>query len=76
MQSNQSAIIDMPLKLLAWQDSGGPVWLAYNGPDWLVQQHNINDRPAVVAKMRKALAGFAVAATGSGTAADSANRNQ
>jgi len=64
MQSNQTAGIDLPLKLLAWQDAEGQVWIAYNDPQWIAQRHGIKDRAAVVAKIRKAMAGFAAAATG------------
>jgi len=63
MQSNQTAAIDLPLKLLAWQDADGQVWIAYNDPGYLVQRHNITDRDPVVAKMRKALGNFTAAAT-------------
>jgi len=64
MQSNQTAAIDLPLKLLAWEDESGQVWIAYNDPGYLVQRHNISDRDAVVAKMRKALGNFTAMATG------------
>jgi len=64
MQSEQTAGIDLPLKLLAWQDATGQVWVSYNDPGYLVQRHNISDRDAIVAKMRKALAHFAAVATG------------
>ena len=64
MQSNQTAAIDLPLKLLAWEDENGQVWIAYNDPGYLVQRHNISDRDAVVAKMRKALGNFTAMATG------------
>jgi uncharacterized protein (DUF302 family) len=63
MQSNQTAGIDLPLKLLAWQDANGQVWIAYNDPGYLVQRHNISDRDEVVAKMRKALGNFTAMAT-------------
>ncbi len=63
MQSNQIAAIDLPLKLLAWKDAKGQVWIAYNDPGYLVKRHAITDRDKVVAKMRKALANFAAAAT-------------
>jgi len=63
MQSNQTAAIDLPLKLLAWKDAEGQVWIAYNDPGYLVKRHAITDRDKVVAKMRKALANFAAAAT-------------
>ena len=64
MQSNQTAAIDLPLKLLAWEDESGQVWIAYNDPGYLVKRHNISDRDAVVAKMRKALGNFTAMATG------------
>ena len=63
MQSSQTAAIDLPLKLLAWQDADGQVWIAYNDPGYLVKRHNITDRDAVVEKMRKALGNFTAAAT-------------
>ena len=34
MQANQSIGIDLPLKMLAWQDAGGKVWLTYIDPHW------------------------------------------
>ena len=64
MQSNQTAGIDLPLKLLVWQDAEGQVWIAYNDPAYLVQRHNISDRDPVVEKMRNALSNFAAIATG------------
>jgi len=64
MQSNRTAAIDLPLKLLAWKDADGQVWIAYNDPAYLVQRHNISDRDAVVAKMRKVLGNFTATATG------------
>lgn len=64
MQSNQTAGIDLPLKLLAWQDEDGQVWIAYTDPAYLVQRHAITDRDPVVANMRKALNAFATTATG------------
>ncbi|MGD8672207.1 MAG: DUF302 domain-containing protein [Thiogranum sp.] len=58
MQSNQTAGIDLPLKLLAWQDAGGQVWIAYNDPGYIAERHNITDRDPVIAKMRKAMSNF------------------
>jgi len=39
MQAHQSVGIDLPLKALAFEDSAGKVWLAYNDPVWLVTRH-------------------------------------
>lgn len=64
MQSTQTAAIDLPLKLLAWEDDGGQVWIAYNNPDYLVKRHAITDRDPVVEKMRKAMSQFTAVTIG------------
>jgi uncharacterized protein (DUF302 family) len=33
--------IDLPLKVLIWQDNDGMVWLSYNSPDYLKERHAI-----------------------------------
>ncbi|MFZ0469953.1 MAG: DUF302 domain-containing protein [Thiogranum sp.] len=58
MQSQQTAGIDLPLKLLAWQDADGQVWIAYNDPGYIAERHDIKDRDPVIAKMRKAMGNF------------------
>jgi uncharacterized protein (DUF302 family) len=35
--------IDLPLKVLVWEDAGGKVWVSYNSPKYLKQRHNIPD---------------------------------
>jgi uncharacterized protein (DUF302 family) len=35
-----SAAIDLPLKVLAWEDERGRVWLSYNAPEYLQQRHD------------------------------------
>jgi len=64
MQSKQTVAIDLPLKLLAWEDADGQVWIAYNDPAYLVKRHAISDRDPVVEKMRKAMSKFTAAAIG------------
>ena len=44
MQSNQTMGIDLPLKVLSWQDAGGKVWLTYNDPSWLARRHRLGSR--------------------------------
>lgn len=39
MQAAQSIGIDLPLKVLVWQDAEGRTWLSYNDPAWLAQRH-------------------------------------
>lgn len=64
MQSSPTAGIDLPLKMLAWQDADGQVWIAYNDPAWIAQRHGISDRDPVVAKMTGALKGISAKVAG------------
>lgn len=63
MQCSQSIAIDLPQKALIWKDEKGQVWLSYNDPDYLAERHAIDACGEVLAKVRKALANFAKAAT-------------
>jgi uncharacterized protein (DUF302 family) len=51
MQSNQQAGFDLPLKVVAWEDAAGIVWVGYNAPSALAAQYAINDRAETVQKM-------------------------
>ena len=62
MQSNQTIGIDLPLKVLVWEDEKGVVSLGYNDPAWLKARHGINDRDKVFQKMTGALNAFSGAA--------------
>jgi len=52
----QSAGIDLPLKVLSWQDAAGQVWLAYNDPRYLAGRHHAGECSPVVQNLNKALA--------------------
>jgi uncharacterized protein (DUF302 family) len=41
MLAAPSAAIDLPLKILVWEDVQGKVWITYNTPAYLQQRHNI-----------------------------------
>jgi uncharacterized protein (DUF302 family) len=41
MQASPSAAIDLPLKILIWEDSQGKTWISYNSPAYLQQRHNL-----------------------------------
>jgi len=41
MQSRQTIGIDLPLKVLVWQDEVGKVWVSYNDPSWLAKRHGL-----------------------------------
>ena len=63
MQARQSIGIDLPLKMLGWQDAAGKVWLAYNDPAWLARRHGLEGKAeAAIAGLAKALAMLAAGA--------------
>src|SRR3984885_6102433 len=41
MVAAPSAAIDLPLKILVWEDAQGKVWASYNSPAYLQQRHGI-----------------------------------
>lgn len=43
MLAAPSIAIDLPLKVLVWEDSSGKVWVSYNSPDYLQERHDIPD---------------------------------
>lgn len=62
MNSNQAIGLDLPIKVLVWQDDKGIVTIAYNDPSWMVSRYGIDDRDEVVKKMTGALGKFTDAA--------------
>ena len=48
MQSNQAAGIDLPLKILIWEDESGKAKLSYNDPVWLAERHALGAETAPV----------------------------
>lgn len=47
MLAAPTVAIDLPLKVLVWEDEQGKVWAAYNSPEYLQRRHGI---PADLAK--------------------------
>jgi uncharacterized protein (DUF302 family) len=41
MQVAPSVAIDLPLKILIWEDEAGKVWASYNSPEYLQARHGI-----------------------------------
>jgi uncharacterized protein (DUF302 family) len=39
MQTAQTIGIDLPLKVLVWEDEASQTWLSYSDPEWLVARH-------------------------------------
>jgi uncharacterized protein (DUF302 family) len=41
MVAAPSVALDLPLKILVWQDGEGQVWVSYNSPQYLQQRHGV-----------------------------------
>ena|ERR1700744_1796677 len=41
MLAAPSIALDLPLKILVWEDSRGKVWLSYNSPEYLRDRHGL-----------------------------------
>jgi len=55
MQAAQTIGIDLPLKVLAWEDASGQRWLSYNDPLWLTERHAIQAEGAATANAMRTL---------------------
>ena len=41
MLAKPSIAIDLPLKILVWEDRQGKVWVSYNSSDYLKERHDL-----------------------------------
>jgi uncharacterized protein (DUF302 family) len=65
MQSIQTIGIDLPLKVLVWQDAAGDTWLSYNDPQWTAKRHGLGQQhEATVSAMSAALGALATIVDG------------
>ena len=65
MQSIQTTGIDLPLKMLVWQDEAGGTWLSYNDPHWIATRHGLGqETKATIDAMSAALGALAKIAAG------------
>jgi uncharacterized protein (DUF302 family) len=56
MLSRRSVALDLPLRVVVWQEADGTVWAGYNDVTDLARRHGIADRDQVVESMRTSLA--------------------
>lgn len=42
MLAAPSIAIDLPLKILVWEDDQGNVWVSYNSPEYLAERHGLS----------------------------------
>ena len=65
MQSIQTTGIDLPLKMLVWQDEAGGTWLSYNDPHWIAKRHGLGqEAESTIGAMSAALDALAKIAAG------------
>jgi uncharacterized protein (DUF302 family) len=58
------AAIDLPLKLLVWQDDEGAVWMSHIDPQWLAERYSLPADAAAPLAAAGALAGRVAAHSG------------
>lgn len=66
MQADPRVGLELPMKMLVWQDSAGKVWLGYAPPAALPSRYALQGKPAqdALAAMTGAMQAFAKAAAG------------
>ena len=52
MQAAQTAGIDLPLKVLVWEDAAGKTHIAHNDPLWIAERHGLEALPEVRAMIQ------------------------
>jgi uncharacterized protein (DUF302 family) len=62
MQSKQTIGLDLPLKVLVWEDEAGKVWLTYAPPEELAQRHQIRGQEQTIQALSGGLEALARAA--------------
>jgi uncharacterized protein (DUF302 family) len=55
MQANQKVGLDLPMKVLVWQDESNQVWLAYAKPERLKADYGLEGQDATLRQMADAL---------------------
>ncbi len=55
MQARRSIALDLPLRVVVWQEADGTVWAGYDEIAGLAARHGVTDGAAVVESMRTAL---------------------
>ncbi len=65
MQDRQTVGLDLPVKMLAWEDADSRVWLTYTDAAWMGERHGLGEKGgAGVQKMGAVLAEVSKAAAG------------
>lgn len=64
MNCEQTIAIDLPLKVLVWEDSSRAVFVAYEPPARVAERHRVQGCRDVIDRMTSALGALTAAATG------------
>ncbi|MDX1636611.1 MAG: DUF302 domain-containing protein [Balneolaceae bacterium] len=64
MQCAPTVAVDLPQKMVVWEDDNGDVMIGYNDPDYLKQRHYITGCDAELNNIGAALKTIATAAAG------------
>ena len=60
MLASPSTAIDLPLKMLVWEDAAKRVWISYNSPEYLQKRHGVpEDLLPNISVLRKLASGGA-----------------
>lgn len=59
MQASQTTGLDLPQKMLVYEDADGEVFIAYNDPEYLADRHNIEGQDEGLKKITGALKNLA-----------------
>lgn len=62
MKANPEVAIDLPMRVVAWQDKAGKVWIGYTPPETLKARYGITGADAVLKAMTGALEGLTAGA--------------
>jgi uncharacterized protein (DUF302 family) len=61
MRAAPTSAIDLPLKILLWEDGEGGSWLSYNAPEYVAGRHGVPENLAANLSGIRGLAGVLVA---------------
>jgi uncharacterized protein (DUF302 family) len=64
MQASQTSGIDLPLKILVWEDAETRTSVSYNDPSWIVERHGLGVSAEIVDSLKAALKAISTKATG------------
>jgi uncharacterized protein (DUF302 family) len=60
MKDSQTTAIDLPQKMLIWENDGGEVRISYNNPEYLRTRHDLDESDEVVQQIKTVLANLAI----------------